>query len=356
MKKNSYPCILMLNDIHVSKDNIPEFEVNWREALTVCMEENIRQIALGGDLFLSRSSQTLDVLLAVYDAFVAASRFGIQIAIINGNHDKVNQEENRGYCHVFDQHINVIVADTFITLRDDLWDFSLHLLAYFPENGSFQQKLDELIAENLDKGKRNFLYIHEGINGALAHPSENELPTHIFDVFDQVFVGHYHNRSQIVDTNILYIGSSRQHNFGEDEEKGYTILYSDGNTRFVKNKANIRYKVIDVADDKMGVHLTDLLDELKSEGQYKIKVRVHSNTARSRNIDKSTLIRAGANKVEVITEDVEAIENVSTTLFEKFDHGKICENYQEFCKEKKIDNVELGLSYLLKIDTYVESN
>ena len=30
------PSALLLNDIHVSKDNIPEFQKNWDEALYIC--------------------------------------------------------------------------------------------------------------------------------------------------------------------------------------------------------------------------------------------------------------------------------------------------------------------------------
>ena len=213
-KEKNYPCLLLLNDIHVSKDNIPEFTVNWREALDICRTMDIRDIALGGDLFLSRAAQTLDVLLAVHDALLLAAEYGMRVTMINGNHDKVNQESPRGYCHIFDQHDNVLVADDYIALPcPDGQRFILHMVAYFPENGSFPEKLERV---RLDPERLNYLYIHEGINGALSQPSDNELPVHLFEAFDKVFVGHYHNRCIIPRTRIEYIGSSRQHNFGED--------------------------------------------------------------------------------------------------------------------------------------------
>ena len=59
--------MLLMNDMHVSKNDIAEFDRNWDEALALCRERSIRDIALGGDLFQSRSAQTLDVLLAVHD-------------------------------------------------------------------------------------------------------------------------------------------------------------------------------------------------------------------------------------------------------------------------------------------------
>lgn len=347
----NYPCVLLINDIHVSKDHIAEFELNWNEALSVCERMNIKQMAIGGDLFMSRSSQTLEVLLAVHDAFIEAERKGIKIFMVNGNHDKVSPEAIRGYCHVFDRHKNVSVGDEHITIADDgNWSFALHLFAYFPENGSFTQRLERskpLLAEG--KGRKNYLYLHEGINGGLAHSSDNELPVHIFADFDRVFAGHYHNRNTIAGTNIEYTGSSRQHNFGEDEDKGYTVLYSDGSYEFIKNQANKRYRVIEVPAGKVNIHLLYLLEELREDGRYRIKVKVTAKDS-GVNIDKEKLLKAGASKVEVITEDAGIINHTPSGLLEKYDGRRIKENYRDFCREKKIDDVCRGLSYLSKID------
>lgn len=96
LMKESYPCLLLLNDIHVSKDNIPAFTANWQEAIDICRKLDVREIAVGGDLFFSRAAQTLDVLLAVHDALLTAAEHGIHVTLAEGNHDKVNQEAVRG--------------------------------------------------------------------------------------------------------------------------------------------------------------------------------------------------------------------------------------------------------------------
>lgn len=342
------PCMLLLNDIHISKDNIPDFCLNWNEAISHCKRLNIGTVVLGGDLFFSRSSQTLDVLLAVHDALLTARNMNIDVILANGNHDFVNQEAVRGYCHIYDQHDNVLVIDEYHTLSNPEWSFMLHVIPYFPEDGSFTGKLNEVIENELSADKQNYLYIHEGINNALSRPAENELPVHIFSDFDRVFVGHYHNRCTVA-PNIEYIGSSRQHNFGEDEEKGYTVLYGDGTAEFIKNHANRRFMVLDVPDNKVDIHLTDRLEELKEDGRYKVKVRIHSSLAGASAIDRNRLLEAGAGKVEIVTEEVHAVQIAGTGLLEKFDGGLIRDNYRRFCTEKGI-NEELGLSYL-KSDT-----
>ena len=38
------PSALLLNDIHVSKDNIPEFQKNWDEALYICDQYGIEDM------------------------------------------------------------------------------------------------------------------------------------------------------------------------------------------------------------------------------------------------------------------------------------------------------------------------
>lgn len=350
MTKVVNPCIMLINDVHVSKDNIPEFTANWNEALSICESRGVREIALGGDLFSSRVSQTLDVLLAVHDALMRCSAMGIHITLANGNHCKVNQEAIRGYCHVFDTMPGVTVVDDFLSLDDPAWDFTLHMIAYFPEEGSFREKLGCLVAGGLEKTKYNYLYIHEGINGALAQPSSGELPAGIFTEFDKVFVAHYHNRAKIKGTDIEYIGSSRQFNFGEDEEKGYTLLYTDGSCEFIKNKANVRYKVIEVPVEKVNTHLTDQLSEIRELGRYKVKVRVAGTTAAAASVDKAALMEAGASKVEIVTKDPEMSDIVSSSLFERFDSQKIRESYEQFCSYKDIADPALGLSYLSKIE------
>ena len=349
--KGHYPCLLLLNDIHISKDNIPAFKANWQEAIDICRKMDVKEIAIGGDLFFSRAAQTLDVLLAVHDALLTAAEHGIHVTIAEGNHDKVNQENERGYCHVFDQHSNVLVCDEYVSLPlGDDCRFVLHMMGYFPEDGSFCTRLDRLKEEALDPKRLNFLYIHEGINGALAQPNDKELPAKIFKDFDKVFVGHYHNRTIIDKTRIEYIGSSRQHNFGEDEEKGYTVIYTDGSHEFIKNQANTRYRVIDVAAERAGLHLMDELREIDADGRYKVKVRVHAPQAAMKSVDKAALLDAGATKVELIADDEEMLEVAASSLFEKFDSHRIRETYEEFCREKQIDDVAIGLEYLSKIE------
>lgn len=342
------PAALLINDIHVSKDNVPEFLKNWDEALSICKSNNIEYLIIGGDMWMSRSAQTLNTLLAVREAILKASKqYGLYVIMANGNHDLVDQESILGYNHIFSDYESVeVVSDSIeVDLSDST---SLWVMSYFPENGSFTERLQD-IQENIDKSKKNILYIHEGIRGGLATPSDDELPANIFKGWDAILVGHYHNRKKISGTNIEYIGSSRQHNFGEDEEKGYTILYSDGSTKFIKNEVNQRYRVIDIDVKDLDEDFLGMLADIRADKRYKVKVRVKCDSSQSSSIDKQKLAECGANKVELVTEQTDVVHSDHQNITQKFDKAGIKEEYANFCIQKSI-NSQLGLHYLEKIN------
>lgn len=342
---------MLINDIHASKDNIAEFHKNWDEALELCKQNAVQYLIVGGDMWLSRSAQTLNTLLAVREAILKATKqYGLYVIIANGNHDLVDQESVFGYNHIFSDYESVEIIDEYteIDVSDSV---SLIVMSYFPENGSFINRLDNLKQVYLTKksSKKRVLYIHEGIRGGLATPSDDELPANIFNDFYSVLVGHYHNRKHIPGTNIEYVGASRQHNFGEDEEKGYTILYSDGSTQFVKNEVNQRYKVIEVDVAEMDDDFMSMLAKIKSDCRYKVKVRVKCDSAQSSTVNKQMLAEAGANKIELVTEQTEVMHTDNKSITQKFDKSGIKEEYTNFCVQKSIDN-QLGLHYLEKLN------
>lgn len=347
---NIFPCALLINDSHVSKDNIPEFRKNWKEALEICEKNKIKYLVVGGDLWLSRSSQTLDTLMAVREAVLQATKqYGLYVIIAEGNHCKVDQEKIEGYSHVFSDYESVEVID-FFTEIDLSNQTSLWVISYFPENGSFSSRLKSIEEKcQIDRSKKNILYIHEGIRGGLATPSDDELPANLFKKWDAVLVGHYHNRKSIPGTNIEYIGSSRQHNFGEDEEKGYTILYSDGTTKFIKNEVNQRYKVIEIDIADMDDDFLAMLADIKADPRYKVKVRVKCESTQSSSVNKQKLAEYGANKIELVTEQTVVMRTDHQNITQKFDKSGIMEEYTNFCSQKSIDN-QLGLHYLEKLN------
>lgn len=345
---------LLLNDIHVDKDNISEFDKNWDEALSICRQHGICDIVVGGDMFTSRSSQTLATLLAVRHALDRAVSQGIDVTIAEGNHDLVVQEEMEGYNHLFTGLKGVDIVDTHRAMYWEDCDFCLLVMSYFPEDGTFLERLEKAVTDTMRryeqiKGRGQILlYIHEGVHGALGDfDIPGELPQEPLMDFMGVLCGHYHNRARIRGTKIEYIGSSRQHNFGEDEEKGYTILYDNGERQFVKNRANTRYATIEINAGDMET-LEDNIREKIRDG-YKTRVRVKCDEREAKTFDKKKLVEMGFNKVEVVSAQPAGIEITDSEICEKYDRMGIRKEYQSFCADRGID-AELGMKYLDKTE------
>lgn len=341
------PLALLLNDIHISKDNIPEFKKNWQEALDICKENNISSLILGGDMFTTRASQTLATLLAVKEALKQADGQGLLITLAPGNHDKTDPEAIESFLHLYHGLPHIYVVDDHDIQYWEGCDFVLIIMGYFPENGSFLLRLDEAVKTAFEdfpdvvKSKSDIiLYIHEGIHGALGNfEIPGELPQEPFLNFKKVLCGHYHNRIRIKNTPIEYIGSSRQHNFGEDENKGYTILFDNGTTQFIQNEVNARY----VTYEAMADELESL--SLDEDPLYKYKIKVNCNVNQTKLFDKQKLLEMGFDKVELIAETLVSKEVVATGISEKYDKLGIRKEYENYCQENSIDN-RLGLKYL----------
>lgn len=337
------PIALLMNDLHIAKDNVLEFEKNWNEALEICEEYNIKQIFIGGDVFTTRNVQHLTPVMTVMRCLERTAAKGIETTIAFGNHDCPVYGERNSWCDVLGYVKGVVIVDNFKVI--DLGDRALAMIAYFPEETMMVDKLrelDEYLASENWAYSDIILYIHSGVHGALGDfDIPNEMPQEPLLKYNKVLCAHYHNHTIISDTNIEYIGSSRAHTFGEDEDKGYTLLYADGTTSFVKNEVNTRYVTEEVTIKSLS-DWKNIYDE-----RYKVRLRIHCEAAEVDTIDKDDLLARGANKIEFVTEKLKAIESSQSEMDERFDNKNLQIEYKSFCKEKDIDS-RLGIDYLNK--------
>ena len=327
-----------MNDMHASASNLSEFAKNWREAFDVCRDRGIGRIVIGGDIFNAQASQSLPVLKAVSDMFAFGHDAGLTFVVAAGNHDKSSREETWSYCHVFGRYPGVEVIDEHAVLEGG--SYRLAVMSYYPESGSFKERLDKL-KEELGDLSDTVLYIHEGVKGALGGLElDTECDVEWFDGFLKVLCGHYHNRMSLADGRIEYIGSSRQNNFGEDEEKGYTVLYEDGSQEFVKNRVNMRYRTIEaVYGDELSID---------DDPMYKTRLQLRCTDAESKAVDKDKLAAMGFSKIEIKTDKIKTAKAGDTSLDQRYDKAGIMQEYKNFCGAKGIEP-RLGLEYLDKM-------
>lgn len=333
--------VLLMNDLHISKDNIEEFKLNWKEAIETASQFGVQYIFIGGDLFTTRSVQTLAPMDTVRSCFKQASKDGFVFHVVNGNHDLPVYDSAHGWCDQFADIKNVYVHDQpYLFELDRLW---LAMFPYYLEDTVMPKVLKEfehkLKDEQIDR-QDVILYLHSGIHGALGDfDIPNELQQEALVGYNKVLSGHYHNRTHITDTDIYYIGASRAHSFGEDSMKGYTILNPDGTTKFIQNEVNIRYATEDVK-------LTELKDWQRNyDERYRVRLRIHCQSSEVDTVDREELKSRGVNKVDFVTEKIQAIKAEQSGMEEKFDTKNLQQEYKSFCGEKGIDS-RVGIGYL----------
>lgn len=336
------PIVLLLNDLHINKDNTLEFEKNWDEALSVCRNDGVYRIIIGGDVFTTRGVQYLAPMQSVSKCFDKAQKDGIEVVAAFGNHDCPIYGETKNWLDMYSNQIEVVKDWWYAKLGEHTM---LAVCPYFPEDSMMPSKLieldDFLTRENIPASDA-VVYLHAGVHGALGDfDVPNEIPTELLTKYKKVLCGHYHNRAIIKGTKIEYIGSSRAHNFGEDEEKGYTLLCEDGSTKFVKNQVNIRYATDDI-------ELAELAEwKSKYDERYKVRLRIHCQSSDVDAVDRDALFERGAHKIEFVTEKIQAIKAEQSELEERFDNKGLQTEYKTFCKEKDIDS-RFGIDYLNK--------
>jgi len=335
---------LLMNDPHVRKGETTHFKTNWEEAIWLCEQHGIKTIILGGDMFYSSSSQSLDVLMSVREVIRMCQMADIKIIAAWGNHDIASKKSEVSYLHLYSEHANFNV-DKYHHIEEDTFD--IWVMSYTLEQDGFREEYQQ-ITKQLDSDKKNFLYIHEGVNGGLAHYNDTnkELPADMFKEFDEVWAGHYHDRCQVPNSNVMYIGASRQMNFGEDEEKGYTIVFDDGSTEFVKNESNLRFITLEVDIKQLDDDLLGQISDLKNNA-YLVRLVINCKKNQVNTINKAQFVEAGASKVVVKAEN-EVVLKAEQTAFHRYDAAGIRNTYSEFCEQESLD-CDLGLKYLKAI-------
>ena len=157
-----------------------------------------------------------------------------------------------------------------------------------------------------------------------------------------MFLGHYHNAQQ-VSKNIFHLPSTRQNNFGEDNEKGFTILYNDFSTEFIKSKF-IEFEKFHIDLDNSSVEEAMELAKTIEKENVRITFEFSGSDDKLRALDKKFFINLGVSVTtknkDVEVEDVEYAEEVK-----KMTDDDIIEHFKRFC-EKNNYPFDEGIKYL----------
>jgi exonuclease SbcD len=348
MKKK--PIRLLYADKHLIHDNIELVTDITKQEIELAKKIGVTEIIGTGDEFTSRQAQslaTLDAFAEINDLYVAD---GLKRKCIVGNHSKVDYKSEKSYLSIFKHHpcLDVISTVHF----EDVGNIRLHFVSYFDENVNYKDYLKKA-KKNIDKEKFNILITHILFNGGVNNEGEENkkitLKLSDFKQFDKVLSGHIHNKSTY--GNFHYIGSTYAKDFGETNEKGFTILYDDGSHEMV-NSTFPEYYTIDVDLDK--ISLDDVNDlkkqgsELKKEANANIRFRFKGSKDKVASIKQEEFTSLGIDVKKEHKTIIESVEKAETGQVIVYDDKTILTKFDSFCKKEEYDNIEYGKDCLIK--------
>jgi len=336
---------VFIKDSHLTEDTIDQNKSIYQQALNLCTKHKC-PLFNAGDVFTERKSQPLVLLNAFEDILESYQYAGVRIHLIPGNHDKVDQEDERSYINAFKNYPNLHLYQ-----RETSLEFAnnvvVHFIPYFKENGSYLERLESL---KRVEGKFNLCLTHIAVESVRNNDGtlvQNQIKKELFEKFDLTMVGHYHDESWIGD-KIWYFPGCKQKNFGENNRKGFVLLYNDGSYDFIKSQFQ---EYIQVKLDILDVEGIKKAQEKYQYSTEKVKFVFKGDKAELMHVDKAKFESLGIN---VDFEKDSAVPLNADDLVQKANHlsfnrGNIFEAFDTFCETKHIEDNSIGKTYLEKI-------
>jgi len=342
---NKKPIILFSTDWHIKDDNVEEIKDLIRQKCKLAKKLKIKTLVCLGDVFNSRKSQTLLCLNAFGYILDLIQNNGLTLYCIPGNHDKTNYESEESFLDSFKHYPNFNLLSSYEDL-DIIEGMRLHFYPFLKE-----ELWVEKFKPSILKDAINILCSHIAVNGSRNNDGtkiENGISPTIFKYFDKVLLGHYHDQQQ-PSANIYHIPSIQQNNFGENSDKGFTVLYSDGSHELIKSKFKEYIKVKIDVDKVSKKELNDLITEYsnKTENNY-VRFILEGKEDKIKSLNKEVLQSSGID-IKTVNKEIEDVNvDFDTIEIKRYTKDDLMVEFTQFCEEYD-KNLEEGVEYLKTI-------
>lgn len=350
-KQNSKPFAVLVTDVHLDRGNSDLVKNIFDQLVSLCLERGICNIICAGDVFTTRSGQPLECLSAWQEILGKLRDKSIIIDVIPGNHDKTDGNDYCSYLDVYaggSRYFRLHRVAESVLMNKVRVDF----IPYFGTQ-RWMEEFDGL--EELDDSCLNVLVTHMAFNGVRnadgSAVADGIAPSVVKD-YDVVLCGHYHDRS-VVGQNIHYTGSAYQNNYGEGIiDKGFAILYDDGDIEYVSS-AFPRYikETLQATDRETLVNLLEKYGDDDREDH--VRFEFVGKKADLERLDVTEIqTRYGIECKFSSVEEREAVESATGEDVLNYDTASVTKNFYRFCAENNIRGAELkygvGLIKILK--------
>lgn len=335
MKK---PLAIIFNDAHLKTGNEQEVIHSVRHMINYAKASKITDLIFAGDLFDSRSFQRQSVLQAFDKIIELISDAKLQMYIFPGNHDKTVYSSFDSFLDIYRYHPNIKFNRAIKNIK--LKDVKITLLPFFDD--------DMLIPMLEEHEGGDILISHFEMAGSthLGRVSEkSSINKKLLSKWKKVYLGHYHNYHEIT-KDIVHLPSLRQSNFGEDNNKGFTVLFDDLSYELIKGEFKEFKKIIININETSSKELNQLI-KLHSNSEDTIRFEFIGDESKLKALDKSQFKETGIDikiKYEIKYDfDDENLE--LPTVTEYYGEEEVKNAFEQFCEEKGYDH-KYGLELL----------
>lgn len=340
------PIAIVSTDKHLREDNALELLDLAEQEIALAKQYEVETVIWLGDIFDSRLSQRQEILTCLTDMITLYHEAGLQIICIPGNHDKTDYEADESFLTPYKYHPGFELIETPQEVIIDTVE--CHFIPFYSQD-VWLNKFKEL---GYPRTKRSILFSHTAVQGSINNDGKkvnNKIQLSLFNRYGKVFLGHYHDAQQ-PGSNVFHLPSTRQNNFGEDENKGFTILYDDITFDFIKAQF-VPFKEIKVnlstaiKEELMSLAKTDTNDA-------NIRVTLVGDQQAVKAINKKWFTDNGIS-VKAKYTDVEVSESDETETVQELTGSDMLQKFETFCEEKGY-NYQEGLKLLKEIMKWQE--
>jgi DNA repair protein SbcD/Mre11 len=330
MKK---PISIIFNDAHLKTGNEQEVIRSVKHMLKYAKTEGINNLIFAGDLFDSRSFQRQSVLQAFDEILELIHNAGCTLYIFAGNHDKTIYKSYDSFLDVYRHHPSVVFNREISVIS--LEDVTITLLPFFS---------DDMLIPMLEDAKGTDVLISHFEMAGSTHLGKTSVKSTInkelLSKFKKTYLGHYHNHHEI-SKDIVHLPSLRQSNFGEDDNKGFSVLFSDLSYEIVQGDFKKFKKIVIDIDSKETSELKELI-KMYGDSSDTIRFEFIGKESSLKAIDKTMFTDRGIDvKIKYSVKYDFLDDNLTMpTIVEHYGEGQVKEAFKIFCEEKGYEHQE----------------
>lgn len=325
---------IISNDWHLQETNLEEIQGLVSQMFNLARERGITSLFVLGDIFDNRKAQKESVLNAFRNILDSCLKEGLILIAFPGNHDKTDNSSISSFLDPFMTHPAIrLIRDAE---QVELEGLRINCIPFFL-NDQWLEK-ERLI------GRADILLSHLALNGSVNNDGtkvDSNITPSLLNSYKKVFLGHYHNYQELT-PSIIHLPSLKQNNFGENDFKGCTILYSDISFEIIPlNFKKFITKEINLSKVEDQIKLKEIIDSYDKSYFLKLKITGNKN---NKTFDFNELKSLG------VLFDLDFRDNTQTDskMVDIRDKSNVLLLFQSFCEENSL-NYENGINYLNQV-------